>query len=188
MTQKIKSGNKKRVKNLQLLSIALIFLLPVLLAKLMLIQGSRGETMTQGGELISPITGYKQLNLANSSPEHWQLVYVTKNQCEQPCHNSLYNIQQVWRALGVEMPRVKLIIKGQTNVIYSSAELDWRLFQVEEKDKTMWSSYAGQVLIVDPLGNFVMKYLFDHNKQQSLVEAGHMLQDIKRLLKLSRIG
>ncbi len=188
MTVRIELDDKQRIKNIQLFSIGLIFLLPILLAKMMLNQGVSGQTTTSGGELITPITGYQQLNLDNPSPNNWQFVYVTSKNCDQPCKNSLYNIHQIWRALGAEMPRVKLILKGLTNEIYSSTAVDWRLFQIEEVNNDYWLNFAGQVLIVDPLGNFVMRYEFENNKKQSLTQARNMLKDAKRLLKLSRIG
>ncbi|MDP7591908.1 MAG: hypothetical protein QF552_04295 [Litorilituus sp.] len=188
MKQKIEPNNKQLVRKKPLLSIFFVFLLPLILAKIMLNQGISGKIITKGGELIRPITGYQQLNLTNPKPESWQLVYVTLDSCELPCKNSLYNIQQVWQALGAEMPRVKLIVKGKSHAAFSSKDIQWKLFHVEEKENISWVDFAGEVLIVDPQGNFVMRYLFDDNKQQSLAEAGNMLKDIKRLLKLSRIG
>ncbi len=182
----------------QLLLLLLAFLLPVLLAKALLSSGFKGEVKTHGGQLLSTNITYQQLfqPVANegvtadktTSDKQWKLIYLTSKPCHETCFNQLYHIQQTYKALGRLQDRVTLAVLAKNTPQDYPQRVSKDLFVSHQVSLNIANEFDDTVLIVDPLGNLVMSYQFDNNKQQSLVKAHDILLDIKQLLKLSRIG
>jgi len=191
--------SKKPTKSKQqLLLLVCAFVIPVLLAKLALTIGFKGEIKTHGGELLTVEKTYQQLigEQGRVAPDkQWRVVYVSEQACDEHCMVGLYHIQQTYKALGRLQERVSIDLLN-TNKAHASEldnKLSMDLFSHHVVSTVAMPSLNRKVVIVDPMGNLVMSYQFDggaHEEQahKNLIKAHDMLLDIKQLLKLSRIG
>jgi cytochrome oxidase Cu insertion factor (SCO1/SenC/PrrC family) len=97
----------KKVRAYSILGLLLlIFVGPIITA--VIIYAQRPHWLSQNtvnkGELISPPLNFNALKKQNISrlkqPRHWQIVYLTKTDCEQPCQQRLHRLAKVILALG----------------------------------------------------------------------------------------
>ncbi len=167
----------------------------------------RPDAGVQRGELIHPARPLPQLTLplatggttASAFLERtWTLLYLAPGPCDQTCRARITELRQLRLALGRESNRVTgvLLYTGpapdrnwleteHTGLIAASLEdLDDRdrmLTPFPGGDNPAALMAAGRVYLVDPNGNLMMAY-----------PAGTPLKDIhedlKRLMRLSRIG
>lgn len=173
------------------LTVALIFLLPVLLAKVILTQGWYSSKTTNHGLLISPNLSYRDLSLTNPINKLWQIVYVLPSQCDAMCSEQLHLLQQSHVALGREQERVQNVIMVQRGFVGE------QLKQLKSNDKYRVVEMSPNVirklgnkrlLIADPLGNFVLHYPLSDQFEERLLTQRDLLKDLKKLLKLSKVG
>ena len=186
----------KRRGRLQFLLIAAIFLGPLVVAAWMYFTDSTmiPEGRTNHGTLLQPI-----VRLADALPDsalhaasngHWALVYANAGDCGEPCVYSLYTLRQSRLMLGKEMDRlVRVFLHGETppDTVLLAEEhkglatlRDDRLRELLDSKRPAGIA-AGGYYLVDPLGNLVMYFSPD-------TDPSDMVEDIKRLLKQSRIG
>jgi hypothetical protein len=185
-----------RTGRLQLLLVAAVFLGPLLVAAWMYYGG--GSVQPQGrtnhGALLEPI-----VNLAEALPDSaihahyqqsWVLLYAHDTICDAACQDALYKLRQSRLMLGKEMDRLtRVFLHGNTppDTVFL-AEEHAGLVTIEEGSLTRLLNNkkpadlpANGYYLVDPLGNLVMYFRPD-------LDPSEMVDDIKRLLKLSRIG
>lgn len=150
------------------------------------------------GELIVPAVPLPTVSLPTRAGErtgadflrqHWSLVYLARNRCEEACRDALYNGRQMRMALGRLMQRVERVY------LFVGEPPDTGFIAAEHPDlvvadatgpeaAALVNAFTGQAegyWLVDPLGNAMMRYPADEPPRG-------MLEDIKRLLRLSRIG
>jgi hypothetical protein len=120
---------------------------------------------------------------------HWTLVHVIDADCGAECRERIHYTRQVRDALGHERIRVRRLAL----VPADGAGLELAALLPEHPDLTVIHSGGGletqlpenradgTVFLVDPLGNLMMR--FDAN-----VEPAGILDDLKQLLRVSRIG
>lgn len=160
------------------------FLLPVLLAYLSLQIGWFERGATNKGELLTPVRQH-QLSLPENIQGKWLLLYQQPLDCQQSCKNAEYLMAQVKLAVGREMDRVDaLLIAPQFN----HAAPDKLQQLISSADFSFNQDKPDAIYLADPLGNVMLRYSIGEDKQQSLLKAKEMLIDLKKLLKLSRIG
>lgn len=181
------SEQNKTRKNAQLIFMVLAFLIPVVAAKILLASNYKGEVKTYGGELLDMDLSYQELVEVPSQTRDWQLMYVTNQACEKNCQEQLYYVTQTYRALGRLQSRVR-VGSLMTSALLSSPEFLSGIDFTQQTLKNTATDLEDSVLIIDPLGKLVMRYELSGSKQQRLKKSHDMLLDIKRLLKLSRIG
>jgi len=189
-------NNKGRTARLQLLLIALVFLGPLMLAAWLYFSGSalQPEGRTNHGELLQPLVNIRDVVPASPIHEHndgyWLLVYLNDEVCGAQCELALYTIRQSRLMLGKEMDRlVRVFLHGESppDTVYLAGEhaglvtLSDRDFSALLKNKRSLESPTGGFYLVDPMGNLVMYFPPD-------IEPSDMVEDIKHLLKFSRIG
>ena len=181
---------------IQFLLIAAIFLGPLAIAAWMYFTGSEliPEGRTNHGALLQPI-----VRLGDALPDseihahnegHWVLLHATTEACGEECEYALYTLRQTRLMLGKEMDRlVRVFLHGDTppDTVFL-AEQHEGLVTVRDdslggllEGKRPQNLAAGGYYLVDPLGNLVMYFPPD-------IDPGEMVEDIKRLLKQSRIG
>jgi len=180
---------------LQLALIAAVFLGPLLLAAWMYFgAGVAPEGRSNHGALLEPI-----VNLGDELPdspihplhEHsWVLVYAHSATCAERCRDALYTMRQSRLMLGKEMDRLtRLFLHGETapDTVFLAAE-HAGLMTIEDASLTRLLDNKrpadlaeGGYFLVDPLGNLVMYFRPD-------IDPSDMVDDIKHLLRLSRIG
>ena len=121
---------------------------------------------------------------------HWSLVYVGSGVCLEDCRAALTLMRQTRLALGSDMARV-------ARVFVASGECCDREFLAREHaglevlDASTPASdallaafpatHARTLYVVDPLGNLILSYDAGQNPRG-------LLEDLKKLLRLSQIG
>jgi cytochrome oxidase Cu insertion factor (SCO1/SenC/PrrC family) len=149
---------------------------------------------TNHGALLEPI-----VNLAEALPDSaihahyqqsWVLLYAHDTTCDATCQDALYKLRQSRLMLGKEMDRLtRVFLHGNTppDTVFLTEE-HAGLVTIEDGSLTRLLNNkkpadlpANGYYLVDPLGNLVMYFRLD-------LDPSAMVDDIKRLLKLSRIG
>jgi len=184
----------------QLLIVAAVFLLPVLVA-FTLYYGKlwRPAGSSSKGELIEParplvIAGLRHEDgtTADASvfQDKWTLLYIGDGACDADCRTALVFARQSRLALNNEMTRVQRIFLATDHccdTAYFSAEqpgliaLDASSPDAQKLLAQFPPDRARSLFIVDPLGNLMMR----HDASQT---TKGLLEDLKKLLKLSHIG
>ena len=186
----------RRSGRLQLLLIAAVFIGPLLVAAWLYFQGGTLQPAgrTNHGALLEPI-----VNLQDALPEspihayneqHWLFIYARQGTCDDACRDALYTTRQSWLMLGREMDRVRRIFlhgNGTPDTVFLEGEHE-DLIAIEDRglgallnNKRPVDLPADGYYLIDPLGNLVMYF-------EPALDPADMVDDIKRLLKLSRIG
>lgn len=172
-----------------LILMVVVFVLPVVLAKLALDNDWFNRGATNKGNLLSPTVDVSLL-IEGTEPK-WRLMYVLPAECNKVCENALFSINQVWLALGKESDRAEPLVlitpssdKQALNAL--AAYPNVRTVQVNDKPTNILAEQS--VYIVDTLNNAMLYYRVDGDRQVAVMESRNMLADIKKLLKLSRIG
>ena len=156
------------------------------------------------GELVSPVQPIGELTLQRIDGSHlstkelqgkWLLISVGDSGCEQPCQDNFYKMRQIRKAMAKDRSRVNRMfvmtdnsqqislqekLKGyeRMEVIEGSGPEAGKLLTVlgiPGKD------IKDRVFVIDPIGNLMMRYPLD-------AEPEGMLKDLKRLLKVSKVG
>jgi hypothetical protein len=142
----------------------------------------------------------------------WTLVYLGAGSCSAECRTDLYNTRQVRAALGHDRERVQRVFLAegaccdfewlhaqQPDLITVHADADAApleaILEHAGRDaaaadslgsgsgaaRRAASAAADRVYLVDPLGNLMMSYALDARPKG-------MLEDLKKLLRLSHVG
>lgn len=123
---------------------------------------------------------------------HWTLVHVLGAECDVACRRRLHDLRQVHDALGEDRVRVARIAlagdgadtPGLASILDDHPRLTVLRTHGDGPLAGQLSPEAGatgDVFVVDPLGNVVLRY-------GSAAEPSGMLDDLEKLLRLSRIG
>tara|TARA_B100001564_G_C20569702_1_gene637742 strand:+ start:219 stop:788 length:570 start_codon:yes stop_codon:yes gene_type:complete len=183
----------------KLLLIISIFIIPFVISFFLLddyAEDKKWQT-TNYGKLLKPILLIADIdiktssgiNSTNSLNGKWSLLYYLKNDCLNACEENIYLLRQVNTALGKDMNRLQRILMFDDNV---KITLDLQknypgLIYIYNKPNNLHglisnvSENQSSIFLVDPLGNVILKY-------DEKFEGKKLLKDIKKLLKLSRIG
>jgi hypothetical protein len=123
----------------------------------------------------------------------WTFLYVQHGRCDDECRRHLYDTRQVRLALDREMNRVQRVFIGDSDCCdiqeLKAAHPDLIAIRASPADELLLALLPIQagavnthrVYLIDPLGNVMMFYAPD-------VRSKGMLDDMKRLLRLSSIG
>jgi hypothetical protein len=187
---------QRKSGRLQFVLIALAFLGPLLIATWLYFAGDAlvPEGRSNHGALLEPI-----VNLGDAVPgspvaalhkDSWVLLYANDLACDDRCREALYTQRQSRLMLGKEMDRLtRVFLHGDTppDTVFLATE-HAGLITIEDSslqgllnNKRPVDLPAGGCYLIDPLGNLVMYFRPD-------IDPADMVSDIKRLLKLSRIG
>jgi hypothetical protein len=155
------------------------------------------------GALIEPARPVPDLALALQGSGHtdpnflkgkWTFLYVESGVCSEACRTRLYQTRQVRLALDRDMPRVQRVFIAGAGccdagflheqhpdliAVRADAAAAPLLALLPGRDGSKLR--AQPVYLIDPLGNLMMIYSGD-------VKPKGMLEDMKRLLRLSSIG
>ena len=190
MNQKAKKTNRR-----MMLLIAAVFLLPVLLAKLALESDFFERKATNNGILLDPMLDFSILSPGIETEPKWRLVYALPEKCQARCENALYSIQQVWLALGKEMDRVTPLIVSTTSSdadklasLKSEGNTPLLSTQRQNLDALFTNVSMENIFIVDTLNNIVLRYPLQDQQAEAVLHSREILADLRKLLKLSRIG
>ena len=181
---------------LQLALIAAVFLGPLLIAALLYFQGAplQPAGRTNHGALLEPHINVREelsdLQIGENRDSSWLLLYSNPGLCDDDCRIALYTLRQSRLMLGKEMDRLqRVFLHGDTapDTVFV-AEEHQGLITIEGgsltgllNNKRPADLPAGGYFLIDPLGNLVMYFRPDF-------DPADMVDDIKHLLRLSRIG
>jgi cytochrome oxidase Cu insertion factor (SCO1/SenC/PrrC family) len=188
---------KKDIKGrFQLLLIASVFFGPLILAAWLYFSGAglQPAGRTNHGELLQPLESIRDA-LPNSATKaylggSWLLVYSNDGVCDEACKYALFTLRQSRLMLGKDMDRlVRVFLHGDTapDTVFLADKhaglttLRDSGFSDLLKNKKPAELSDGGYYLVDPLGNLVMYFRPD-------IDPDDMVEDIKHLLELSRIG
>lgn len=187
---------KKTRARVQLLLVAAVFLGPLALAAWLYFSGTSlvPEGRTNNGVLLDPIVSIEDAlpdsPLHPYNARHWVLLYANPGSCDEACEFSLYTLRQARLMLGKEMDRlVRVFLHGDTppdTVLLADEHQGLITIQDRELHALLQHSKPagladGGYYLIDPLGNLIMYFRPD-------IDPSAMVEDIKHLLELSRIG
>jgi cytochrome oxidase Cu insertion factor (SCO1/SenC/PrrC family) len=198
-----RSAHDRRQRRL-LVGIALLFFAPLALS-FYLYYGRHWHPggRVNAGELIEPARPLPALALPLASGEastdaqflkgKWTFLYVQPGRCDDECRRHLYDTRQVRLALDRDMTRVQRVFIADADCCdlaeLKAAHPDLIVIRASAADQPLLALLpvrAGainshRIYLVDPLGNAMMFYAPDAKPKG-------LLEDMKRLLRLSSIG
>ena len=150
---------------------------------------------TNYGTFIEPIVSINDINIENDLGEksntnklngRWTLVYYLDNKCLNDCIENIYLLRQIHTALGKDMNRLQRVLVSNHELNNDILNSYPGLLVIKNKPDKLSGllksiSIKTSILLVDPLGNVILKY-------NNNFEGKKLLKDIKKLFKLSRIG
>jgi hypothetical protein len=181
---------------LQLLAIAAVFFGPLAIAAWLYFAGEafQPEGSASHGTLLEPIMNVGDAlsvpAIAGEGEPHWLLVYAAEGPCGEDCRQGLFTTRQLRLMLGREMERVvRVFLHGEIppDKVFLAEEHEGL---VTLQDPALAGLLSGALpagdepggyYLVDPLGNLVMYFAPG-------LDPGDIVSDLKRLLRLSRIG
>jgi hypothetical protein len=158
---------------------------------------------TNNGDLISPpettdpgdFVGFDSFSAENLKElrGHWVLInLMPQGKCLQSCQDALFKTRQLSLMMGKDIARIRRLAVLPSNSEQQPFTKEWqddaRLLKVvpsaplQAKINTITGSLKeGVLLIMDPLGNLMMKYSADYDPYK-------VRNDLSKLLRISQIG
>lgn len=170
-----------------LLMMVAVFVIPVVMAKLALDNNWFNKAATNKGQLLTPTIDMSPV-LTDKEPK-WRLLYVMPAQCDSRCENALFSINQVWLALGKESDRTEALVitTDQSDETALNALSKYpNVATLNSNELPQLNTHS--VYIVDTQNNAMLFYQIKNDRKDAVMESRNMLADIRKLLKLSRIG
>jgi len=200
--------------NIKLIVMLLVAVLPIGLATYLFNSTTHGGAINKG-ELIIPPVDITKLDMRNGQGElifssfedeaiirPWLMIYLGSGSCNDVCQRRLYYLRQLHTALGKNSRRVQRYYV-ETRPSDTDSGLDNKLSALIASEfpklKIAFSGYdpivsnfsvtsrgvnpvdKHFVFLVDPVGNVMMYYTPEHTPKE-------IMEDLKRLLKLSSLG
>ncbi|MCV2885838.1 hypothetical protein OE749_14160 [Aestuariibacter sp. AA17] len=185
--------SKTSKNNFAVIAFIIAFILPVILAKFALDYDWFNRGATNKGELLNPALDFSPINSTHS--QKWRIAYIMPTNCDQSCENAIFSLSQLHQALGKEQDRVESVIVWTPNsdvkrVSDIAADHHFALLMSEdEKVNNVFNSVeTGGIFIIDTLDNVILRYPIQQQKQEAVLKSRDILSDLRKLLKLSRIG
>ena len=200
------NNDAPRASRTQFWVLVFIFFVPLVTAFVVYYGfGWRPAGTTNKGDLISPARPLETGVLLDAQDQQldenllkgkWSLIYIGDGQCDARCREALTLIRQSRLALNDDASRVQRIFFSTAHCCdlqYLRTEHEGVITaRVEEaSERAMLEKFpryndvpvetAGRIYIVDPLGNLMMSYAPDAPPKA-------LLEDLRKLLKLSHIG
>ena len=198
MSEQILAGEGASVTRSRwlLLGVIAAFVGPLLLAYLlMMVLEWAPSSHTNHGRLIEPLVTVEGLAVVDRNGAvlpadywagHWTLVFYADGACDLACEAALFKARQTRLALGRDAPRIqRLYLQASPGAHPGERLLQEHPGMPLARLAAGAGSLAGlptqQLYLVDPMGNIVLGY--DDN-----ATAKGLMKDLKRLLKVSKVG
>ncbi len=131
------------------------------------------------------VAGASDNQAADWLRSRWSLIYLSGAGCDQPCRERVTALGQIHKALAEDRARVQRVLLHSAG---APAPREAGLLVVPlgdaaalELEAELRSAHPGPIYVSDPLGNLVLAYPADAQDKG-------ILNDLERLLRLSRIG
>jgi hypothetical protein len=177
-----------------LLLIAAIFITPIVAALWLYFGNSswRPATSNEHGELITPARPLPDTFLGPDNDtqlrEVWSMVVLADQNCDEICQEALVHIRQIRLSLGPKMTRMQTIfLPASASAVTEDMAATHPVLIIGSPEQSapvrdLINDYKnGEIFLVDPLGNLLMKYSAD-------TEMGDIREDVGHLFLLSGIG
>lgn len=190
-----------------LLGLAALFIVPLAVAWLWYLNVDHlpPEGSVAHGDLVQPVRPLGEFELdavGDGEPVtdrtlggRWTIVHVGGAECGETCRQSLYESRQVHIALGRRAIRVQRLFvlvdaEAPSDPGFFALEHEGLVFARVDASDPWLAKFAlddltpveaGRTYIVDPLGNLMLSYPSDSPPR-------HLLDDLLRLLRVSRVG
>lgn len=160
---------------------------------------------TNYGQLIEPVREISDVDLilldGTQKPlaefrKKWLMLYILDGECSEDCLKNVYYMRQIRKAMAQDRFRISRLMvldnpslmSGELEKVVSEyPDMYIATMQPEHQRQLYGSIQSGseniyrKIMLIDPLGNFMMQYPKEPSPEK-------VLKDIKRLLKVSRIG
>ncbi len=157
------------------------------------------------GQLVQPVREITDIQFTLLSGDEadflkyrkkWLMLYILDRECTENCQKNLYFMRQIRKSMAKDRFRInrlllldsqKLNTEAMQEVLSEYSEMDVATLDEHSKQrfystiKTGSGNIFGKILLIDPLGNFMMEYVEDPDPIK-------LLKDVKNLLSISRIG
>lgn len=196
MSAPILDDARRRRNRIKLLAILAVCAAPVI-ASYFTYYVIKPDGRTNYGELIEPQVALPSLSLrAGTAPDEglarlrgkWLMITLADEGCDTACQQRLVVMRQVRLTTGKDRDRIEraLLVAGEPPQAALLAEHDGlQVFATDRESLARLRQAAGGaapgVLIVDPLGNLMMRYPAEPDPNR-------MKKDLAKLLRASRIG
>ncbi|MEM7281576.1 MAG: hypothetical protein AAF438_08105 [Pseudomonadota bacterium] len=187
--------DQKKSNRGALWALVALFLGPLILAWVLYFTGVwRPTGFAHHGNLIEPVINLAE-QLENEEDKaalngKWTLIQVVAHQCDAACRTLESRIGQVRLALGHRRDRVQRMMVQLDGLQFSAKFEDPTLKTVQlpsdsefaqSLEKNKLEQLGNAIFVADPVGNLILVYAADVGQKE-------LLEDLKRLLRLSRIG
>ena len=200
----------KRKNRLTLIALFVLFIFPVALAYLAYFNGWFAAASKNHGELlveqdvldIEDFTFVREDGTTITGKEfetiYWWVMPIDPAKCDVECLDlNLYMLNQTYVGLGKESSRLNPLL-----VVPNGADVDNKQFPMafsefsnsgvkalpETRSGLGKDLEANYIYLVDPLGNIFMRYKLVDDREKAPKTSKDMREDLKRLLKFSRLG
>ena len=176
----------------QLAMLALVFFGPLAIAIAAYFTGGLRAAggVNYGTLLEQPVSLDARLHFESGLRERWTLLVKVDGDCGADCERALVDIRQVRLATGREIDRVARAVLLPVGAVVSESTLAAHpglvvLRPDSDAGRAVADALAaqppGHIYIIDPIGNLILRYPQAPDRKA-------LLGDLKKLLKLSRIG
>lgn len=174
---------------LMLIGLILIFALPAIIAKTVLDQHWYTAGVTNSGELVEPRVTLEDFGITLPvAEEGWLVGYIAPTECESLCEQQLHYLNQSYLALGKNKERVTAVVFVAEGVSLKGTINKPDLEFLAGGDQLRAEFAPASIVIIDPLGQLVMEYKSVSEPSQLVSQSKGMIHDLRKLLKLSRVG
>ncbi len=126
----------------------------------------------------------------------WLMLFMLDGECAEACQKNIYFMRQIRKATAQDRFRInRLLVLDSRELMTESLSkflTEFSGMQVATPGDGSKSGFYstidtgsgkifGKIILVDPLGNYIMEYTPDPDPEK-------LLKDIKQLLKVSRVG
>ena len=176
-----------------LIMLVAVFVLPVILAKIALDNDFFNRASTNRGELLQPTLDATPL--LSGEQNIWRVIYVVPSSCDKTCQNAIYSIQQVDLALGKHSHRANatVILTDDSDKNIDKWIAEDKRTEVLSKESSLVNevfpkAVVNSIYLVDTMNKAMLRYEPMADQQQAIMQSRDVLSDLKKMLKLSRIG
>lgn len=166
--------NKKKF----LLLFVLCCALPLLAAKLVLEFGWFNRGASSNGEWQQ--TEVFLLSKTNVKA-HWRLAVAPKADCDKPCQQALFTIQQLYVGLGRKQVQVEPVLISEYSV-----PKDYTTFTRHTALQSVPSTLQDRILLIDQQGLVLLSYPVPLVQAEQAITAKAIRQDLLKLLNYDR--
>ena len=198
----------KKSNRFTIIAFLALFTLPVIIAWTAYFSGwFESVNTTNNGEWVTPILAFEDYSpvYSENSPvvlapgETWKLIMPAKvascqnDDTDKKCLINLYLMGQTHIALGKNNERLERILYNGT-ASYTEEQLKAlkeRFLDVKVVNNSSGTSKSlpdNYIYIIDPVGNIILRYPFVDKQEDIFLSGKGILKDLKKLLKLSRLG